>query len=131
MNVLTTTTFLKIIHLPEWNWKTSLGDVAMIWSFIFRIIKISFFFGLDNPGISPDDPKWIGAWWLGFVVIAIAFGAGALIIVFFPKQLNNEVSDDLSTVSETVQDISNNNKKESANVKGMLKCNVIFGQFRI
>lgn len=40
-----------------------------------------------DTGLSPMDPRWIGAWWLGFII----FGGAALVIgiplLFFPKSL--------------------------------------------
>jgi hypothetical protein len=37
--------------------------------------------------LTPEDPRWIGAWWLGFIV----FGASAIMmsfpIFFFPASL--------------------------------------------
>ncbi|GAB6027862.1 hypothetical protein CHUAL_002080 [Chamberlinius hualienensis] len=74
-----------------------------------------------NPGITPDDPKWIGAWWLGFMIIGIAFGAGALIVVFFPRQLKPSAGSQssLNIRSQSAQDITNNNKQEAPKIRGL------------
>ena len=37
------------------------------------------------PKISQDDPRWIGAWWLGFPVFAIMLMVIALPMFLYPK----------------------------------------------
>ncbi|KAI6205710.1 hypothetical protein M3Y94_00823200 [Aphelenchoides besseyi] len=36
-------------------------------------------------GLSPADPTWIGAWWLGFLLIGISMIPGSLALYFFPE----------------------------------------------
>lgn len=40
-----------------------------------------------TPTIAVNDPRWIGAWWMGWVVIGIALAVGALVISLFPRTL--------------------------------------------
>jgi len=40
-----------------------------------------------DPGIDENDPRWIGAWWLGFVVCAACIFVWALPLSMFPPQL--------------------------------------------
>lgn len=40
-----------------------------------------------HPKISEDDPRWIGAWWIGYVIIAAAMFLIAPVIATFPKTL--------------------------------------------
>lgn len=47
----------------------------------------SIYVNLSNPDISPTDPRWIGAWWLGFVICAIASIVWALPMLLFPPVL--------------------------------------------
>ena len=35
-------------------------------------------------GLYPEDSTWIGAWWLGFVVIGILTIVPSLMLCFFP-----------------------------------------------
>lgn len=48
--------------------------------------------------MTPRDPRWLGAWWLGFVI----FGAAGIIVglplIFFPKRMRKRV--DLEVVKE-------------------------------
>uniref|UniRef100_A0A914X4F9 Solute carrier organic anion transporter family member n=1 Tax=Plectus sambesii TaxID=2011161 RepID=A0A914X4F9_9BILA len=49
-------------------------------------------------GLSPRDPSWIGAWWLGFLIIAAALVGPALVMFFFPhsNKLESDESKDNS-----------------------------------
>jgi organic anion transporter 2B/organic anion transporter 3A len=43
--------------------------------------------------MDPRDPRWIGAWWLGFVVFGIASLFLALPLALFPRQLKMSAKD--------------------------------------
>ncbi|XP_068145560.1 solute carrier organic anion transporter family member 74D-like [Drosophila tropicalis] len=40
-----------------------------------------------EPLITPKDPRWLGAWWLGWLILAAAVLACAIFMFFFPKEL--------------------------------------------
>lgn len=40
-----------------------------------------------TPLITNDDPRWIGAWWLGWIVIALILIIPAIVISCFPREL--------------------------------------------
>ncbi|XP_054713438.1 solute carrier organic anion transporter family member 74D-like [Uloborus diversus] len=40
-----------------------------------------------DPGFGPDDPRWIGAWWIGFIVQGVLLFICSLPIMFFPRRL--------------------------------------------
>lgn len=40
-----------------------------------------------HPTITVDDPRWVGAWWIGYVIFATAMCIFATIICTFPKIL--------------------------------------------
>ncbi|CAG2109758.1 unnamed protein product, partial [Medioppia subpectinata] len=44
---------------------------------------------LYNPGIPRTDPRFIGAWWLGFIIIGTMLVIASLPMLLFPKQLTN------------------------------------------
>ncbi|XP_034478037.1 solute carrier organic anion transporter family member 74D-like [Drosophila innubila] len=40
-----------------------------------------------SPVIMPEDPRWLGAWWIGYIVLAICTILIAFVISLFPKEL--------------------------------------------
>ena len=40
-----------------------------------------------TPTIGPSDPRWVGAWWLGWVVIGVLLAVSALFLGMFPRSL--------------------------------------------
>lgn len=41
-----------------------------------------------SPQISPTDPRWVGAWWLGLVLISTMLMLASFVMFTFPKRLN-------------------------------------------
>ncbi|GIY07332.1 solute carrier organic anion transporter family member 5A1 [Caerostris extrusa] len=41
-----------------------------------------------DPGFDRNDPKWVGAWWIGFIVLGLAIFLVSFPVAFFPKQMN-------------------------------------------
>ncbi|CAN7989036.1 unnamed protein product, partial [Ixodes hexagonus] len=40
-----------------------------------------------DPGITPRDPRWVGAWWMGYILFAIGLSLVALPMMLFPRIL--------------------------------------------
>ncbi|KAJ1120459.1 hypothetical protein NDU88_008624 [Pleurodeles waltl] len=40
--------------------------------------------------LTPKDPRWVGAWWMGFLVVAGVVGLSALPHFFFPREMQKE-----------------------------------------
>ncbi|EDW35953.1 GL16936 [Drosophila persimilis] len=40
-----------------------------------------------EPLIAKDDPRWLGAWWLGWLVLSVMSLIAALVLFMFPKEL--------------------------------------------
>lgn len=40
-----------------------------------------------TPVITNKDPRWIGAWYLGWIIIAAVLFSFSIIMAFFPKEL--------------------------------------------
>ena len=41
----------------------------------------------SDPDLDQRDPRWIGAWWLGFVVCGICIGIWSLPVLLFPPKI--------------------------------------------
>lgn len=56
--------------------------------------------------ITPDDPRWMGAWWLGFLVLGVVILILTIPIFMFPRRLsaenNNNVERDISESEDAV-----------------------------
>lgn len=56
-----------------------------------------------NPGFADEDPRWIGAWWLGFAILGFFQLLFAAPLFFFPKNL---VDEDPENPTEQESDLS-------------------------
>ncbi|XP_041479907.1 solute carrier organic anion transporter family member 4A1-like [Lytechinus variegatus] len=50
-------------------------------------LHTNFYADLSSVTITPDNPLWVGAWWLGFLISASLVALSAFIIMAFPKAL--------------------------------------------
>ncbi|GFR63431.1 solute carrier organic anion transporter family member [Elysia marginata] len=57
--------------------------MAFILGGIFSRIYVT----LEDPGITTRDPRWVGAWWLGFLVFGGASVIASLPLACFPRRL--------------------------------------------
>lgn len=63
---------------------------------------------LSKPNISPRDPRWVGAWWLGFIILAVLLFIFAMPMFFFPRTLKR-------TTASTGEDEEEDETKETQN----------------
>ncbi|VDD89638.1 unnamed protein product [Enterobius vermicularis] len=57
-------------------------------------------------GISgPSDPRWYGAWWIGFVVVGILSIISAIPLYGFPKELPEKQKNRLKDIKQTHKDL--------------------------
>ncbi|NWU56558.1 SO2B1 protein, partial [Dromas ardeola] len=47
----------------------------------------------DNVQLTNKDPRWVGAWWLGFLVAASLVAVSAVPYFFFPREMPKEVGE--------------------------------------
>ncbi|KYM97277.1 PREDICTED: solute carrier organic anion transporter family member 4C1 [Cyphomyrmex costatus] len=40
-----------------------------------------------SPVITKKDPRWLGAWWLGWIILGVTMGMFAVLIAMFPRDL--------------------------------------------
>ncbi|XP_064596742.1 solute carrier organic anion transporter family member 2B1-like [Liolophura sinensis] len=63
-----------------------LGGVA---AFLLGGLFNRLYVNLYDPGFGPKDPRWIGAWWLGFLVFGTMSAIWSVSFFFsFPKRIN-------------------------------------------
>ncbi|XP_035215008.1 solute carrier organic anion transporter family member 74D-like [Stegodyphus dumicola] len=54
-----------------------------------------------DPGFGTKDPRWIGAWWLGFIILGIAILILSLPMTLFPRRFpGKQIPSNLQTKSE-------------------------------
>ncbi|CAN8018146.1 unnamed protein product, partial [Ixodes persulcatus] len=47
----------------------------------------------DEPDIDPADPRWIGCWWLGYLVCGCLMALASLPVLLFPKVMPSRLAD--------------------------------------
>lgn len=55
--------------------------------FYFVTDVIRNFFFQDDPGIDLNNPRWVGAWWMGFLVLGGLLLFFTILLVLFPRRL--------------------------------------------
>ncbi|RYA67710.1 hypothetical protein DD595_26065, partial [Enterobacter cloacae complex sp. 4DZ3-17B2] len=50
-----------------------------------------------HPVIERHDPRWLGAWWLGWIILGIAKAIFALLLALFPRELQKSKSSNKKT----------------------------------
>ena len=65
----------------------------------------------------PSSPDWIGAWWLGFLLIFILSFCIASLIFSFPAKMDIKISDKKQENSDKTQDCNENENVLSPSAK--------------
>ncbi|NWZ36607.1 SO2B1 protein, partial [Brachypodius atriceps] len=71
-------------------------------AFMLGSAMLRFYVDLDKVSaaevqLTNKDPRWVGAWWLGFLVAASLVALSALPYFFFPREMPKEVGELLHT----------------------------------
>ena len=53
-----------------------------------------------KPDIEREDPRWVGAWWIGFIVIGACIVITSIPMLIFPTHMSREVKSELVEQSE-------------------------------
>jgi len=75
------------VYLGIWFASTMLGPGL---GFLFAGQFLTVFTNIEKPDdmlLTKSDPRWIGAWWLGFVTVSILFFICAFVMSLYPKEL--------------------------------------------
>lgn len=96
-----------------------LGPAA---GFVLGSFCTRLYVNLDDPGFGPSDPKWVGAWWLGLVLISSMMVFTAIAMFSFPKQLRGyriaSSHQSKQVESEKIKDIEKKEVEEKPKLKG-------------
>ncbi|XP_023194910.1 solute carrier organic anion transporter family member 2A1 [Xiphophorus maculatus] len=68
------------------------------------------------PVLSPVDPEWVGAWWMGLLIITVFLTLSSIPYFFFPRQMNFEVN-----MAETEADSNYNFHEKDGSLLEFLK----------
>lgn len=106
---------------------TSVAIMAPSVSFSSATIFSRLYFTLEKTDLTPEDPRWIGAWWLGFLVFGIAAIIFTFPIMLFPRRLPKKKceKEDINLERKLkIKSSANENKSFSAlkdSLKGFFK----------
>ena len=76
----------------------------------FLNIFTEFYLNTSIYNLTPTDPKWVGAWWLGFILIFVLSMICGLLICIFPAKMsdNNAKNEKKTNIAEQNQDDNEN-----------------------
>ncbi|XP_038044175.1 solute carrier organic anion transporter family member 2A1-like [Patiria miniata] len=95
-----TTAYIAVIYIG-----TSVGPMV---GFLVSSWTLSLYVDLDTiprdewPAVPRNDPRWIGAWWLGLLVLGSAMVLLALPLFLFPRRLGTPIDEPETTKSSDV-----------------------------
>lgn len=58
--------------------------------FIVGSLCTRWYVDFSNPGFGANDPRWIGAWWLGPILIGTIMLVSSVAMFAFPKQIESK-----------------------------------------
>ncbi|KAM5172161.1 solute carrier organic anion transporter family member 1A2-like [Mantella aurantiaca] len=98
---------------------------SLLASYLARVFVDVGFINLDEVFITMTDTRWVGAWWIGFLVSGILNLLAAVPFCFFPKTLPKEGEEGLTELRETLRpSVTDNNtattKNKELTVQGFL-----------
>ncbi|OQR78228.1 solute carrier organic anion transporter family member 2A1-like, partial [Tropilaelaps mercedesae] len=77
----------------------------------------------SSGGLTPKDPRWIGAWWMGYIVIGIGLCVMAMPMIFFPKKIRAKSEANLKEHKKD-ESLMTNLRKAFATIKRVIRCPV-------
>ncbi|XP_077990658.1 solute carrier organic anion transporter family member 5A1-like, partial [Glandiceps talaboti] len=82
---------------------------GLVIGFPFSSLFLSYYVDIDKMSsdevpITPDDPRWVGAWWMGYLVDGIFVLLSAIPFFLLPKKFRKESTVDKDTEKKTQED---------------------------
>ncbi|XP_038066376.1 solute carrier organic anion transporter family member 2A1-like [Patiria miniata] len=81
-----------------------------IWVDFYRLVGAE-----TDLSLGPGDPGWIGAWWLGFIVLAVLFCLSAALFPLFPRRMPSSAHRQPDDEHETTEKFTSNETHEAEN----------------
>uniref|UniRef100_A0A8C5PDM5 Solute carrier organic anion transporter family member n=1 Tax=Leptobrachium leishanense TaxID=445787 RepID=A0A8C5PDM5_9ANUR len=98
---------------------------SLMAAFFAQIYVDVGFMNLDDVTIGLTDARWVGAWWLGFLVSAVLNLLAAIPFFFFPKSLPKESEEDRPKAQEMLEPLreekNENNAERSQKINEFLQ----------
>ncbi|XP_052555261.1 solute carrier organic anion transporter family member 2B1 isoform X2 [Tympanuchus pallidicinctus] len=73
----------------------------------------------DEVLLTNKDPRWVGAWWLGFLVAASLVAVSAVPYFFFPREMPKEVTSGKEISSKKSKDVLRQLRSRSEHVQNL------------
>lgn len=65
-----------------------LRTIGPVFGFLLGYLCLSLYIDPTlHPVITQKDPRWLGAWWLGWIILGFTMGIFAILIAMFPREL--------------------------------------------
>ncbi|XP_067950254.1 solute carrier organic anion transporter family member 4C1-like [Watersipora subatra] len=97
---LTSTAAQSALYLGIFSSGSVLGPaIGFLSSGAFLDIYVDFPSSPPN-GLSPDDPAWVGAWWLGFIIAMVLLVIVGLLLFLFPPEFSDTAEIKKAKISE-------------------------------
>lgn len=70
----------------------ALRTVGPVFGFLLSWLCLSLYIDPTlHPVITQKDPRWMGAWWLGWIILGLTMGIFSVLVAMFPKELPKPV----------------------------------------
>ncbi|BFZ11248.1 hypothetical protein BsWGS_14287 [Bradybaena similaris] len=98
---------------------TGISTMGPSLAFVFGGVFSSMYITLEETNMSRRDPRWLGAWWLGFLVFGVFSLVVALPLIFFPRHMNRQHQ---PSIKQEQVEARQRKKKSLRDIKGFLRC---------
>lgn len=80
--------------------------------------QLSPFLILDTITISPTDARWVGAWWMGFLVAGVIALISGIPFLFLPKSLDKKEDACIQKNLEPMESNAENSHGQKPDIQG-------------
>ena len=86
-----------------------------------------------TPTIDKQDPRWMGAWWMGWVILSVLLAIGGALLAMFPRVLPKaaarKAAKEEVALKDAVDQLKEPESKASFSGKGPADKTIPKGQF--